>query len=79
MGYMIVDSFQSCDHLKGKNRTYKNVKAAVLEAGEFSLADAMQDAKSARLFERLTKDPELVVTQDDFPWYKVERSIRFFM
>jgi hypothetical protein len=63
-------SFDSADHLTGRERTYTTVKAAVLEAGRFSVFEATQDARSAKLFTRLCHDPELETFQNppEFPW-----------
>lgn len=70
---VIVDRFDSADHLRGRKRTYETVKAAVLEAGRFSVFEATQDMKSARIFEHICKDPELVVKPGQFPWTSVRK------
>lgn len=74
MSTIIVDCFDSVDHLTGKRRTYKAVKAAVLEAGKFSVFEAMADMKSARMFTRLCQDSEVETFHLPFPWTGVRRK-----
>lgn len=63
--------FDSVSHLRGKDRTYENIKKAVLEAGRFSVFDVVTK-KDGVLFTRLCKDPELDVVPDTFPWTNVQ-------
>ena len=70
-----LDRFDSAEHLRGKTRTYKAVKEAVVAAGRFSIFEATATAADARLFTRLSRDPGLVVTRDDgYPWITVKMA-----
>lgn len=62
--------FDSADDLKGKKRTYANLKARVLEAGRFSVFEATASAQRASMFERLERDPEVETFRNPpgFPW-----------
>ena len=76
MAYRIyLDSFSETDHLKGKRLTYEAVKAAVLQAGRFSVFEATETPQRARLFDRLCQDPEIETdhTSCGFPWTLVRR------
>lgn len=68
---MTICSFDTCSHLRGKKRTYANIKAAILAAGRFSTFDVETD-KDARMFNKLCCDPELDVTLLDYPWTGVK-------
>ena len=68
-----IDIFSSAEHLRGKSRTYEQVKEAVLEAGRFSVFEATDDAKSAAIFDRLCRDPEIETWPIGFPWTGVKR------
>lgn len=64
-----IDRFDSTLHLCGRQRTYAAVRAAVLEAGRFSVFEATDTVQSARLFERLERDPSVIVKRDyGYPW-----------
>lgn len=65
--------FESAGHLAGRKRTYEAVKAAVLAAGRFSVFEATSDIRTARMFTRLCKDPELETITLAFPWTGVRR------
>lgn len=39
MGIIFLDSFDTVSDLRGKKRTYENIKAAVLASGRFSCFD----------------------------------------
>jgi len=69
---MHVCRFDSASHLVGRARTYAAVKAAVLNAGRFSIFEATHTAESARLFTRLRDDPELEVFELGYPWIGVK-------
>jgi hypothetical protein len=58
--------------LTSKRPTYEALKAAVLKAGRFSCFEASETPYLGRLYTRLCRDPELVMTQLPFPWTKVE-------
>ena len=68
-----VCCFDSASHLTGRKRTYESVKAAVLEAGRFSVFEATENDKNAALFTQLHHDPELEVGGGAFPWIHVRR------
>ncbi len=74
-GRVFVDNFASADHLKGRKRTYETVKTAVLEAGRFSIFEACESQRNARLFGRLMKDPELEHWLMGFPWTGIRRKV----
>lgn len=68
---VIVCSFTSTGHDTGKRRarpTYASIKAQVLEAGRYSVFEATDGIRDAKLFYRLHKDPELEVFPMAFPW-----------
>lgn len=69
----IVCNFESTDHLKGKKRTYEAIKAVVLEIGRFSVFEATNTMKDAKIFTRLCEDPEVETFQMGFPWTGVRR------
>ena len=69
-----VDCFSSADHLIGRKRTYAAIKDAVLAAGRFSVFEATNSNKDARLFTQLHHDPELVCDHTrGYPWIYVSR------
>jgi hypothetical protein len=63
--------FDSVSHLRGKDRTYENIKKAVLAAGKFSVFDVETD-KDGRIFTQLCQDPELAIIEMDYPWTGVK-------
>jgi hypothetical protein len=66
--------FDSVSDLRGKKRTYENIKAAVLAAGRFSCFD-VETAKDGRIFTRLCHDdPEIETFEMDYPWTGVRRK-----
>jgi len=67
----IVCRFDAVSHLRGKQRTYENIKAAVLAAGRFSCFDVETD-KDGRIFTDLCHDPELEITILGYPWTGVK-------
>lgn len=69
MGVIFLDRFDTVSDLRGKKRTYKNIKAAVLAAGRFSCFD-VETEKDGGLFTRLCNDPELEIDTINFnyPW-----------
>lgn len=69
-----ICSFSSTDHLVGRKRTYKTIRAAVLEAGRFSVFEATMTPKDARIFTRLCKDPTLEIANVGYPWTSVKRK-----
>lgn len=73
-GAIHICRFDSAEHLAGKKRTYEAVKEAVLEAGRFSVFEATASMKNAKLFTRLTKDPEIETFEMPFPWTGVRRK-----
>lgn len=71
---MFIDRFDTVSDLRGKDRTYENIKAAVLKAGKFSCFD-VETEKDGRLFTKLCKDPELEIDTVNFkyPWTGVKK------
>lgn len=69
----IVCSFTSTDELKGKNRTYENIKALVLRVGCFSTFD-VNGRKDGQIFTALCRDPELEVVEMPYPWVGIRRK-----
>lgn len=68
-----VCMFDSTGDLVGRKRTYRAIKARVLEAGKFSVFEAANSMQDARLFMRLEKDPEVEIFKLPFPWCGVRR------
>jgi hypothetical protein len=66
-----VDFFSTVSHLRGKKRTYKALKDAVLLAGRFSAFD-VETIRDGRMFTRLCNDPDLEVTTGHYPWTYVK-------
>lgn len=50
---------------------YAAFREAVLKAGRFSVFEATQSARRAKLYERLSRDPEIALLPDGFPWTRV--------
>lgn len=68
-----LDRFDTVSHLRGKNRTYENIKTAVLRAGRFSCFDIVTQ-KDAKIFTALCRDPEIEIDKVNFkyPWTGVK-------
>lgn len=69
-----IDRFDTVSDLRGKKRTYENIKAAVLKAGKFSCFD-VETEKDGRLFTKLCNDPEIEIDTLNFsyPWTGVKK------
>ena len=67
-------SFSALDIPRGKRNDYEAVKAALLAAGRFSVFEATETRRMARMFTRLSKDPELEFVTLHFPWTAVKRK-----
>lgn len=52
-------------------RGYGAFRDAVLEAGRFSVFEATESEKRARLYSRLARDPAVRLIPQTFPWTKV--------
>jgi hypothetical protein len=64
-----IDRFDSSSHLRGRKRTYESVRAAVVEAGRFSVFEATNSDQDARWFTQLESDPLVEVRRDfSYPW-----------
>lgn len=73
MSVIYLDSFDTVSDLRGKRRTYKNIKAAVLAAGRFSCFD-IETGKDGRIFTKLChNDPEIETFYMSYPWIGVRR------
>ena len=64
---IFLDRFDTTSDLRGKNRTYANIKAAVIAAGRFSCFD-IETAKDGGLFAELLCDPEVEIFDMEYPW-----------
>lgn len=54
-----------------RRTTYRDLKRAVLKAGRFSVFDAMDSDRSARMFTKLCRDPSVRTRKLAFPWTTV--------
>lgn len=54
---------------------YAKFKEEILKAGRFSVFEATDNARSARMFTTLCKDPEIETEIAGFPWTLVRRKI----
>lgn len=68
-----ICSFQTGPDVTKKTK-YPEFKATVLEAGRFSVFEATETPRAARLYDRLCKDPEVETTPLGFPWTSVKRK-----
>jgi hypothetical protein len=68
---IFIDRFDSVSELHGKQRTYENIKRAVLQAGRFSVFDVVT-TKDGKIFTQLCQDPELEITTLQYPWTGVK-------
>ena len=66
-----VDFFCTVSHLRGKKRTYSKLRDAVLLAGRFSAFD-VETARDGKMFTRLCQEPDLEVTNGEYPWTYVK-------
>ena len=69
---MHICRFDTVSDLRGKNRTYENIKAAVLAAGRFSCFD-VETKRDGELFTKLCNDPEIEVIKMQYPWTGIRR------
>jgi ribosomal protein S27E len=70
---VFLDRFDSVSDLRGKDRNYKNIKAAVLAAGRFSVFD-VQTKRDGQIFTQLCNDPEIETFDMGYPWTGVRRK-----
>lgn len=71
---VFIDRFDSVSELRGKKRTYENIKELVLKVGRFSVFD-VETKKDADIFTRLCQDPEIeVYEKGGYPWTYVRRT-----
>ena len=75
MSVIFLDSFDTVSDLRGKNRTYENIKAAVLAAGRFSCFD-VETEKDGIMFTELCRDPEIETFDMGYPWTGVRRRTK---
>jgi hypothetical protein len=68
-----VCSFEALPDL-GNVKTYRQLKALALKAGRFSVFEATQNQRIAGLFDKLVRDPEVVIENVGFPWSTVRRK-----
>ena len=67
-----VCSFQAGPDVTRRTR-YEALRRAVLKAGRFSVFEAMESARSARMFTRLCRDPAVETFALAFPWTGVRK------
>lgn len=70
---IFLDRFDTVSELRGRRRTYENIKSAVLEAGRFSCFD-IETRKDGILFTRLCNDPEIEIFDTEYPWTGVRKK-----
>ena len=70
---IFLDSFSTVSDLRGKARTYENIKAAVLAAGRFSCFD-VRTKRDGEMFTRLCRDPEIETFDLGYPWTGVRKK-----
>lgn len=66
-GAVHICSFQAVKPVT-KSTRYADLKAQVLKAGRFSVFEATANYYASKLFDRLSRDPEIVFTSLGFPW-----------
>lgn len=64
-----IDCFSITDGAKG----YDEIKAAALAAGMFSCFEASETQKSADIFTRLCRDPEVETFPMLYPWTGIRK------
>jgi len=74
MSFIFLDRFDTVSDLRGRKRTYENIKAAVLKAGRFSCFDVETDS-DGRLFTKLCRDHEIETFDMGYPWTGVRRRL----
>lgn len=73
MSVIFLDRFDTVSDLRGRERTYENIKAAVLAAGKFSCFD-VETEKDGKMFTRLCHyDEEIETFEMAYPWTGVRR------
>ena len=72
MTRIFLDSFDAVSDLRGKNRTYENIKIAVLKAGKFSVFD-IETRRDGVIFTRLCQDPDIETFRLEYPWTGVRQ------
>jgi hypothetical protein len=68
---VIIDQFDATSHLRGRQRTYRAIREAVLAAGRFSVFEVGDT--DAGIFDSLAHDPTLIVGGGEYPWVHVRR------
>ena len=69
---IFLDRFDSVSELRGKERTYDNIKRLVLKRSRFSVFD-VETRKDGVLFTRLCEDPEIEIYKKAYPWTYVRK------
>jgi len=64
---IFLDRFDSVSELRGKKRTYENVKQLVLKTGMFSVFDIETNADGI-IFTRLCNDRDIEIYKKEYPW-----------
>ena len=68
-----ICSFQGAPDVTRKT-TYEELRAGVLKSGRFSVFEATETPRAARLFARLMRDSTLEITRKAFPWTEVKEK-----
>jgi hypothetical protein len=66
-----ICTFEEVELPRGWSRDYEIFRDAVLKAGRFSVFEATENMNRARMFDRLSHDPEVRLVTVGFPWTKV--------
>jgi len=74
---IFIDRFDSVSELRGKKRTYENIKKLVLERGRFSVFD-VETNRDGAFFDRLCKDPDIEIYKKAYPWTYVRKITNQF-
>jgi len=75
MGPIHICRFDSTGDISNRKLTYSLVKSIVLEAGRYSIFEATDTPKRAKLFTMLGEDEEIVEDRTrDYPWIYVRAA-----
>lgn len=68
-----ICSFESVGDIPPRT-SYKRFKAKVLRAGRYSVFEATANPRTAKLYDRLYHDPDIVLENQTFPWTTVTKK-----
>lgn len=67
-----IDKFSAVDATDEQLASYEKFRDAALRVGRFSVFEATESERSATMFDRLCRDPQVaVVPTGSFPWTHV--------